>query len=713
MRVSSFSLSPRLAAAFLCLAGSLLSGQGISVARETRFWTSETATDFRKGTPQCVSVSAQGTVSLAAQLDTLLSVEESYFWCLAEDRKGNLFAGSGDGGRVYRVSPRGEVSLFFESQDLEVLSLAVDERGSVFAGTSPAGLVYKLTPDGESSVFFETGESYVWCLTFDDAGSLYAGTGENGRIFRIESDGKGAVFYETGERHVMCAQYASGRLVAGTEGSGLVLSISGPKSAEVLYDCNEEEVRDLAVDPDGVVYAAAASSSGDEVGRPSEPEGHGPGGPGEQKRVSSSVYRIQADGTTLRLWNTSRSRIYSLWLAGKDRVVIGTREEGTVFGLSEGKLELLHKVEEAQVLDIVGGEGAFLFSTGNRARVYAAGPSLCGEGTLISETFDAVGVCRWGNLDCEALTPSGTSVSFCLRTGNSEKPDRTWSAWSEEIHTPGQFPDARPGRFAQWKAVLRSARGQSSPVLKSVVLSYLEKNLPPSVGFVRVIPQGVPFAAGGIDKITERVSQTLPEGIRVEYSLVTDQDEYLVEQAAWARTLRTAVWDASDPNGDRQIFSIYYRGTEEKEWKLLQADFSELIFTWNTVSFPDGAYVLRVVASDSPDNIPSEALTGESISLPFEVDNTPPVVSGLKWTLEQGRVRVTGRLSDNMSPVVGLHYALDGSGWKSIQASDGMLDSEAEEFSFVLEELSPGEHSVVVRVRDRAGNIGTRRVNVE
>jgi sugar lactone lactonase YvrE len=692
----------------------VVSSQGPSAARETSFWTSETATDFRGGTPECVSVSSRSTVSLAPSLDTLLSAEESYFWSLVEDGLGNLYAGSGDGGRVYRVGAKGGVSVVLDSDELEILSLAVDRKGHVFAGTSPGGKVYRITPDGESSVFFESDESYIWCLAFDDAGNLYAGSGETGKVFIIDQDGRGEVYYETGERHVMSAVYDRGKLVVGTEGSGLVLSISGQEKAEVLYDCDEEEVTDLAVDRNGIAYAAAVSRAKDENEGADQPNPHGFGVPsGEQRKLRSSVYRIELDGTTRRLWSTKRSQVHALWIAAEDSLIVGTGDEGTLYCLAEGKLELLQQVGESQILDIHGKDGALFMCTGNRARVYSAGPDFCREGTLVSKTFDAVGISRWGNLDWEVDTPDGTSVTFSVRAGNSEKPDRTWSDWSEELFSAGQISETRPGRFVQWKAVLRSPRGSASPSLGKVTLSYLEKNLPPRVGFVRVIPQGIPFSTGGIDGITDRVSQTLPGGVRVEYSLVSEGEERAVEEAAWARTFRTAVWDASDPNGDRQIFSIFYKALEEQNWKLLEEDFGQLIFTWNTASFPDGSYLLRVVASDSPDNIPSGALTSESISLPFEVDNSPPAVANLRLRPDTGGVRISGSVSDEMSPVVALDYSLDGGAWNKLQASDGLLDSEDEKFSFLLEGLTVGEHSVVVRVRDRAGNIAAARASVD
>jgi hypothetical protein len=704
----------RLLPMFLVLMAVVFGLTGTCTARETSFWTTERESEFLSGTPGCVSIKRNEIVSLALQLDTLLSSGESYFWCLARDAKGNVYAGSGDGGNVYKFAADGETSLVLDSPELEILSLAIDRQGSVYAGTSPGGLIYKISPGGKSSIFFKSGESYVWCLALDEKGNLYAGTGDKGKVYRIKPDGSGELFYETGERHVMCARYVGGKLFLGTEGSGLVISVSQQGKGRVLYDCDEKEVRDIAVSEDGVVYAAAVSKSKKAGGTQQTDPGSGEGGSEtqEQKKLTSSIYKIFPDGTAIKLWTTSRSSVYSLYLAGKDSLIVGTGDDGTMYCLAEGKLGLLRKVGDSQILDLIGDSRAILFSTGNRARVYSVGPVFCKEGTLVSKVFDAVGVSRWGSLTWEAQVPRGSSLTFSVKTGNCENPDKTWSEWSEELTSSGEVIKSFPGRFVQWKALLRSSTGRVSPSFRKVTLSYLEKNLAPTVASVQVMSQGMPLAKGGMDKVPERVSQTLPGGVKVEYSIVSDEEERAIEDVAWARAFRTTLWQASDPNGDRLTFSIFYRGIEEESWKLVEKNFKEAIFTWNTSAFPDGTYLLKVVASDLPDNTPSEALIDEGISLPFEIDNTPPAVSGLRYAREEVGVRIDGKVSDNMSPVVGLDYSLDGDEWRNLQASDGLLDSPREEFSFVLEGLAAGEHALVVRARDSAGNIGTRRLKV-
>jgi hypothetical protein len=624
-----------------------------------------------------------------------------------------LYAGSGDGGRVYSIDARGRTELFMDSLDLEVLSVAVDGRGAVYAGTAPGGLIWKKAASGQSSVFFETGESYVWCLAFDGEGNLYAGTGDKGKVYKIRPDGKGDVFYETGERHVMCAQYMNGRLVVGTEGTGLVFAIDPDGKGSVLYDCDEQEVRDVACADDGVTYAAAIARTRNVAGPALEavvpPTAEDTG---EQKQ-GSSVYRIAADGTTSRLWTSSRSTVYCVWVASGDSVLLGTGDEGRIFSIGRGQLELVDRVADSQVLDLVGSGGRLVFCTGNKARVFAAGPKTSRSGTLVSKAFDTNGVSRWGALSWDAEVPRGAWLKLQLRSGNSETPNRTWSNWSEEMAASGEIPETPPARFVQWKATLSSGGGASSPALKRVSLAFAEKNLAPVVGGLRILPQGVRFTEGGLDRMPERVSQTLPGGIKVEYSAVKDEAVRAVEGAAWARTVRTAVWEATDPNNDSQKFAVYYRRPEENNWKLIEDGVEQPVFAWNTSSWPDGSYLLRVVGSDLTDNLPSEALSSEAVSLPFDVDNTAPVVSRLKSAKTASGTVVGGTLSDAMSAVTELHYSVDGGDWTQAQASDGLLDSRAEDFSIVIDSLEAGEHTVGIRAIDGAGNVGTGSLLIE
>ena len=57
-----------------------------------------------------------------------------------------------------------------------------------------------------------------------------------------------------------------------------------------------------------------------------------------------------------------------------------------------------------------------------------------------------------------------------------------------------------------------------------------------------------------------------------------------------------------------------------------------------------------------------------------------------------------------MSEIRAAEFAVDAGAWKPVLSDDGILDGPREEFTLRLQELEPGEHLVVLRVRDTAGN---------
>ena len=116
---------------------------------------------------------------------------------------------------------------------------------------------------------------------------------------------------------------------------------------------------------------------------------------------------------------------------------------------------------------------------------------------------------------------------------------------------------------------------------------------------------------------------------------------------------------------------------------------------------------MRVRASDSVDNPAGESLTAYRSTDPFLVDNTPPTVTGLRVS----RDTLTGVAEDTSSPIKRLELAVDGKSWTQVFPEDGIPDTPRESFLTPLGDLDAGEHVVVVRVFDLAGNPGTGRVS--
>src|SRR5450759_2373577 len=81
-------------------------------AVETITWRQATSADFEKGEIKALSLRSDGLLSLAPVFTEILDSSSPYLWALAEDSKGNVYAGGGGpgspGARIYVISPEGK-----------------------------------------------------------------------------------------------------------------------------------------------------------------------------------------------------------------------------------------------------------------------------------------------------------------------------------------------------------------------------------------------------------------------------------------------------------------------------------------------------------------------------------------------------------------------------------------------------------------------------
>ncbi len=176
---------------------------------------------------------------------------------------------------------------------------------------------------------------------------------------------------------------------------------------------------------------------------------------------------------------------------------------------------------------------------------------------------------------------------------------------------------------------------------------------------------------------------------------------------------QTVLWTAHDDNEDDLRFAVYYRGENENEWRLLKDNLEQRFYSWDTTAMPDGAYYLKIVASDNASNPTANALRSERESERFEVDNTPPVVEDLRVGPLSGKMSGGPSASftarDDASSIDRAQYSLDGGDWMLVAPDTGISDAPIERYYFGIPALSPGEHTLAVRVFDRFENVGSAK----
>ena len=730
-------------------------------AAGTTTWEMNNFSDFVRGRFSGVSLSRDGRLRLAPRLDTLFASDQPVVWSVVRAPDGSLYAGTGHRGRVFRIDPSGKGSVIWTADQPEVFAVALDAKGTLYAATSPNGKVYRIV-NGEAVEFFAPQTTYIWSLAFAPDGSLFVGTGDQGTIFRVDPSGRGEVYYETGQAHVTSLAFdVKGRLLAGTEPNGILYRVEAKDRASVLYDSTLAEIRAIRVAPDGVIYAAAQGGAGlrRALAPPAAPTGTtGPapastttvttvtvtddaaqGGldlpktdaskpaqpqtpqvttqfapvsefPGVEK---SALYKIAPDNLVETIWSSKEENIYDFVAAG-DQILLATDAMARVYRLSpDGKATLLAQLNEGEATRLIESPEGIVVATGNLGKLFRLGEQPGVSGFFESPVHDAGNVARWGRLSWLAELCSGCRLAFRTRSGNSLRPDRTWSDWSAPLEDPSGSPITSPNaRYIQWRAEFSGSAGQT-PVLDSVTLAYLPQNTPPIVKNISVSAQASASS-------TSTLKATTSQAVSSSYS-VTVTDSYDTGPTTSAGTPTQAVgrsatrqltinWQAEDQDGDRLTYALYFRGEGEREWKLIKENLTETTYTIDGDVLADGKYFFKVTASDLPGNTLATARQAELVSHPILIDNTPPLISHVATKRTGDAVLIEFDAQDATSMLRRAEYSLDAGPWIPAEAADGILDAKSERILIRIKNLTPGEHLVALRVMDAAENAGLGKV---
>jgi len=733
-------------------------------ADRTRRWKQSTYEEFLKGKAKGVAVRSDGHLELAPKFTLLADADASYLWSLHTDNAGNLYAGGGSPAKVFKFDPAGKAKTVFESSDLLAECIAFDAKGTLYVGTSPDGKVYKVSATGEKTVFFEPKTKYIWDLAFAADGTLYVATGDKGQVFAVSPDGKGEVYYASDEAHIKVLAFDNkGNVLAGTEPNGRVLRLTRGEGAKkrgaegfVLYETAKREVTSLALAADGTVYVAAIGEKPRVTGLPGQtsvtitPQGTTqvtniqPQGPGAvaapfivfPQALSSSIYRISSEGVPEEIWSSREDVVYSLGLNSDGRLLAGTGNTGSLLVIDgHGVYAQLAKSGTAQITGISRTTGGKVYlCTANPGKVFSLGPEFEEEGTFESQSFDAKLFSHWGRMEWfgapapvsgkNAKNGNAPRLEFYVRSGNTEDPGKEWSRWFGPYAASDTPVEAPAARFLQWKAVIHD--GRPGDGIDWVQVAYLPTNVAPVIDGIAVQDPGVKAQApmgivGQPANVTLRQPPAANPGAGGIPGVVINTAPQKFEMQAQGlaqKGFQSVLWSAHDDNDDELKFAVYFRGENQKDWLLLKDNLEQRFYSWDTTSMPDGAYYLKIVASDAPSNPPAEALSAERESERFEVDNTAPTMSKLEGhaiaaNADSATYEFQFTASHATSSIDRAQYSVDGGEWVLLVPASGISDYRTESYSFTVRGLKPGEHTIAVRAYDRFDNVGAAKTTIQ
>jgi WD40 repeat protein len=678
---------------------------------------------------------------------TVFDSQEMTAQALAFDKNDSFYVATAPDGKVYKVTAAGEKSVFFDPKTKYIWDLTVGPDGTLFVATGDPGRIFAVDSNGNSHVFYNAEETHIRTMVLDGKGNLLAGTEPNGLVLRI-SLGSEATVAPNGKSPVTPRRASGNRSSSQTSTPQDDATADGSRSAYVVYETARKEITALTLDSTGNLYVAAMGEKrpGGPVQQPAQQNEQESNAPTTGQTItvtvaaptglqqpqqgtpfvpfpalsSAAVYRIAPDGSPEEIWTSRENSIYAMGLSPEGKVLLGTGNQGAILELEGGRIfSRLAKAASQQVTAFArSASGKIYVATANPGKVFTLGPDSESEGTFESEPFDARIFSRWGRLTWWGENGAGTGVELYARAGNTSDPGKNWSAWAGPYRDPkGQEVECPAARFVQWKAVLH---GGSNPAdLSWVEMAYLPKNVAPEVGGIALQSPGVRvsgFSQAGGPPAASPVQLRMPAapGSQSTSSQRGSESPRFepTPQGYIQKGYQSVLWNAEDANDDELTYSVYYRGEKEKDWKLLKDKLEQKFYSWDTNSMPDGAYYLKIVASDEKSNPPNEALTAERVSDRFIIDNTPPTITEIASEPAAGDPAVTVhfRASDSASAIVRAQYSLDAGEWTIVSPVGGLSDSPTEQYSVTVRGLTPGEHTVSVRVYDQFENEAAAKV---
>ncbi len=634
------------------------------LAVSTKSFVFDSSEAFEKGKFEGTAYQSRGALTRGIRTSRVALEGAAVAYTSSIGPDGAIYVGTGNEGAIYRVTREG-AKLFADTEAAVVTSL-VWADGVLYAGTLPGGKIYAIDAKGNVRERATLADAeHIWALSFDEKKrTLYAATGPQGKLFALEGQAAPKLIYDDVAEHLLCLdQDAQGRLYVGTSNGARLVRIEG-KDARVLYDFPGQEITALDVGPSFIAVASSEFPEPPNVSsdatKDTNPRLRRPK-PGKGK-----AYQLGFNGLLKEVYDSDAAHISALEIDTQtNAILVGIAQEGRVFRVAEnGDRALWADAEERQVVALALGASVPHFVTSDGVAVYRV-ESQGGEAQWTSAVLDAKVPARFGELSFRAQG----AVQWATRSGNTETPDDSCTAWSAASKQSG--PIKSPGaRFLQLQFKLAE-----NAELYAANAYYLPQNQPAQITKIRLKPA----------KPDPKAS--LPAH----------------------KSVLSLAWDVSNPDEDKLRYRLYYRNEQHSAWlpmlreqdRLEQADYD-----WETRSLPDGYYRVRVEASDEASNPPALVERSEALSAPLLVDNHGPEIVGLQL---QGK-QLVGVAKDSLGPILQLDVSIDGAPFEPVFPVDGLLDTREERFAIDLSQLPEGTHIGAVRASDSAYNVSVSSI---
>ncbi len=591
--------------------------------------------------------------------------EAMYIYAITLDDTGNIYLGTGPKGNIYKLDSLGKkAELVYTSRDKNILSLAFGQDGFLYAGADERGLIYKINiKNKEATVLYDSDQPEIASLLF---------FAKSGTPSGINMD---TLYAAATSAQIVKTQTQFAASIPEILPSGRPEILENPKDKDdEKNDDEKENGTSPIISPEAGQKLEVANIK--ETEPPKAVQGTPPITRGTRPRTASNLYKISKDGFVTDVFG--ESAVFFCLAQKENKLLVGTGNNAQLYSIDpeQEQQSIIYEDKKATQITAITVDGDDIYlGTANPAKIIKLGSGFAKEGTYISDLIDAGQPSQWGKLQLEADIPAGCKVKVASRSGNvKDVNDPAFSSWTEPEDITGPVQLKCPlGRFCQYKLILQSNYGSSSPLIREIVVANTVPNLPPKVESVTI----------------NRILTGIKAGtVRITYI-------------------------AKDDNDDNLIYKIDFRKIGRSNWIELIDDQETVTFEWDGKTVEDGKYEIRITASDERSNTSLTKLNGTRVSEPIIIDNTGPVVKKLSEMNRQENNRqfriFTFEITDELSAIGKLEYTIDSNeNWISSIPDDLVYDTTIEHFTIAIDSekyLPKGDHVLTIKVSDSVGNV--------
>jgi hypothetical protein len=678
----------------------------------TSTWQVETYQQFDQGDATSAFITSLGEVRPGWDTKRV-PLEGGGVWSALRLADGSLVLGGDDGGAIVKLTGDKPRPLAKIDGAIAVVALAQGAGNAIYAGAMPGNKLWKLDAGGGKPTAVATleGVETIWSLAVGKDGTVYAGTGPAGKVFAIKG-GSAKQLYDTDDKRVTAMTIGlDGSVWFGTSERALVFRHDPKKNTtRAMADFAGNEIAAIAALGDGVVVAAnelaetpvvaagaktaaqveAAEKPAAAKGQPAKaPDlGSKPGadkdtppaadtGRKGARKGKGALFRIGDDARLEQLHALTQTYFTSVAVSPDGAIYAGAADKGRVYLVeADDSVATAFDVDERAVSHLFWDKTNLAFTTDDGAALYRV-TGRASQAKYVSDVLDAKAVARFGRIVWQAQG----RIKLETRSGNTAKPGTGWSNWEapQNVARMGGGADggkvASPaGRYLQFRVAFEAADAK----LNRVSTFYVPQNQATSIEEVT---------------IEQATKETLPT---------------LKDLAAKPRSpILRIKWKVENPDSDETSYKLEARRDGEANWRELQTGKTPLTATqweWNTETFPDGWYRVRVTSSDAGANSADRALSSSKTTALFAIDNQRPAIEALSVSYP----RASARASDAISTITEMSYSVDDGPWRLGSTTDGIYDDLGEDLRIDLPAgLARGTHTLALRVADAAGNVGS------